>query len=206
MSQFYFFTTPEQIAVQNSAQNFGPISEDSEQYDASSHQFRVTNIFSPLSNDINVPAVAVCDGTICVQLYENNTKASLILKPAAQPPFDGPAIKFFVYKGINPASLFDGDLIIENDHELANDLTRRIRRVWEQDTEQGDEQEDERVMRDMLGIYRNATYEAISEEALLFKDDAPIDNLFLYEDEIVLSKVKAGDVIGFFTPGGTVGI
>ena len=118
MANFYFFTDPTLLNAQVAGQSFGPAGD----------QFRVTDVHTS-SSAADIPAFAICDGRICAQADAGGT-LSLILKPSEQPPFAFPFISYIIYKGIDPTSLLNGDVLATTPPEF-NRLIDDVRKTWQ---------------------------------------------------------------------------
>ncbi len=186
MSTFFFYTDPSLISGQVAEQAFGPILSTP----PNPEQFQLTHWHS-IASGVDLPIVAVCDGVLCAQ-YDPTGNINLILKPDYQPLFDYPFIKYFVYRGIDPDSLVSGTEIIANGATLDNDLTKRLRTNWLSSDDHSDLTESYKA----LGLDRTATFKTTANHEI-FKDDQPIDHLFLHEHTVQLAYVLRGDIIAY---------
>lgn len=117
MAKFFFFTDIDNVDTQTDADAFGPV------IGALNTQFRVTSIHRAVAGK-TPNAYAVCAGQLMVQEAGNNL-VNLILRPTEQPPFSFPEVKFFIYRGVQRASLVSGTDVAPATN---NDLTKSI---WE---------------------------------------------------------------------------
>jgi len=115
MADFYFFTEPEKLDPQTSDQAFGSVLNTDPAFETGKDKYRITDIHT----GVNAPAIAVCDGLVCVQ-PDSPTTYCIILKPIYQPSFDFPFIKFFLYKGIQRSSL------VNNSNEIIVDVNNQL--------------------------------------------------------------------------------
>jgi len=78
LGQYYFYTNPNELnASQDVHHAFGPVTTGDPQIEASKDKYRITNLHTTTQE---VPAVAICDGTICVVEDvngDNRTQATL---------------------------------------------------------------------------------------------------------------------------------
>ena len=217
MERYYFYTNPESLgttdpsAPQAEADAFGPLYDD-----PGFDKYRITNFHEKKPSE-TAQAIAVCDGKICIQDEDVNltdpTKktCTIILKPNYQPQFDFPFIKFFIYKGIDKSSIFEGDElkgVFGANGSRASDAPEEIpfvKRIW-----QGIENNSITNTADITGIKYDEAKVYKGEK--IFSGDAPIDNFFYFqkaEDDLdvdfdqELPLVRAGEVIGNF--GGRIG-
>jgi hypothetical protein len=175
--KFYFFTDPALLAQQTPAQAYGP---------QSSTSFRVTNNHSTNAAAV-APVIAVCDGMICVQKISANNY-TIILKPKQQPPLGLPPIKYFIYKGVDPISLVNGNSILAS---ADVPFTQRVNAAW--DSKGGANPFSNSAGSLGLAFAANTTNPGA------FEDDMPIDNFFYRPNpDFQLPEVKAGEKIGSF--------
>ncbi len=97
-SSVHFFTEPNAFASNTPQQSFGPQSSD---------VFNLTTRFGLTGNK---KAFSICKGIVLVQPGSTTDKVNVILRPYKQ-PFSELNIKYFVYRGLNKADFFTGDLI-----------------------------------------------------------------------------------------------
>jgi hypothetical protein len=187
-AKFCFFTNPAKLKPQSAAGAFGPLAADQ-----GKDRFRVTHRHEIVPG--GSPAIAVCDGILCAQ-SEDSGALTLILKPSQAPPFEAPAVSYFLYKGIDPASLLSGDDVLDEGAAAANDLTKRVAATWK-DQNGG-------VLtgsKSGLGLDRDAAFlhDPGDPSSKVFIDADPIERLFTYpHPKFQLPVVKAGDWIGSF--------
>lgn len=202
MRNYYFFTDPTKLAAQRADQAFGHFEEPGSNFD----NYRTTSLHSPINANTKVPAIAVCNGTICVQPSGIDT-FNIILKPDYQPSFKFPHIKYFIYKGIKKSSLIKpgtNEIIDPGTIPFINEIHKT--HEWEKPeitpatpiSDSGN----------ILGLYyqeQTMSSTDISygpdDLALIFNNDKPIDNFFYYNNaysKFALPSVKAGDLIGEF--------
>lgn len=205
MARYYFYTDTASIGRPQSRDDaFGPIDDPIPLLE---DRYRITNFHTRSNKDAAPPVIAVCDGKICIQDEENSPgTCTIILKPNYQPPFDFPYIKFFIFKGVDKTSLFDGDElkgIFTGGSSSRSSIEPEIpfvKRIW-----QGVENTSITSTADITGIKYDGAKEYKGEK--IFSDDSPIDNFFYFQktkddlDNIEgqqLPLVRAGEVIGRF--------
>lgn len=110
MSDFYFFTDPGVLDAQAATQAYGPVPGNE------FTQYRLTSMHSASGT---APAYAVCDGFLLVQEQASGL-LNLILIPNAQPDNRMPAVRFFIYRGVEKTSLIDNAFIADRN---LNDVT-----------------------------------------------------------------------------------
>lgn len=189
MSKFSFFTDPSLLDPQTDEEAFGPADSL-----PGRDQFRVTDVHT--SSSAALPAVAVCDGVLCAQEEEGQNTLTLILKPSQAPPFESPVVSYFIYKGVDKASLLDGDQILAEDAVKATDFTKRIAKEWKKQNEDNLDGSSA-----ALGLDRDASFEHDdgTSQIHVFTDNDPIERLFTYPHKTVqLPTVAAGEMIGSF--------
>jgi hypothetical protein len=188
MSKFCFFTDPASLDAQDPTQAFGPAGVLSGQ-----DQFRVTDVHTSSAGAL--PAIAICDGVLCAQ-EESPDTLTLILKPSQAPPFESPVVSYFIYKGVDKASLLTGDQILDEDAVRATDFTKRIAKEWKKQNA-----DDLAGSSAALGLDRNASFlhDDGTSQVHIFTDNDPIDRLFTFPHKTVqLPTVAAGEIIGGF--------
>lgn len=185
MKRFFFFTDPDSLETQSPQQAFGPAGQGSP--GASPDRYRTTSLHSSKSGQKS-PAIAVCSGTICLQ-EDNNGNYSIILRPDFQPAFDFPYIKYFIYKGIDSASLATANQI-KVDPNIP--FTERIKDDWEDPNSTNPFTDSLEV----IGLGYDDQF--LHESRTIFADDQPIDNFFYYPGAYQLPLVRAGEKIGDF--------
>ncbi len=193
-ARFHFFTTTTGLE-QTAGKEFGPLASDP------TKKYRVTSLHKNTSAAF-VPALAVCDGIVCIQEHTvNNNLVNLILKPIQQPGFNFAPIKYIIYKGIKKSSLINGALIADR---TKNRLTESI---WDSQDKANDSIQAKNMElgnpvpgdvdppKEALGIHLVPGFDT----AGTYDDDQPIDNLFFREDDdIQLPLVRGGWDIGEF--------
>lgn len=116
MTDFFFFTDIDLLNVQGANQTYGPVISLNP-----TENYRVTSLFSSISD---ASAYAVCDGTILVQLDQDNpTLINIILKPHVQKELNYAYVKYYIYRGIQLSSLING---VEVANRSNNQLTESI--------------------------------------------------------------------------------
>lgn len=186
--KFCFFTDPALLGAQADADAFGPRPAA-----GGNDLFQVTHRHPTTAT--GAPAIAICDGILCAQ-EDGSGGLTLILKPSQAPPFEAPVVSYFIYKGIDKASLLDGDAVLDENATDANDLTKRVAATWKAlnaDDLTGSEAG--------LGLDRDAAFlhDANDAASKVFTDADPVERLFTYPHKTVqLPVVAAGDVIGAF--------
>jgi hypothetical protein len=182
MADFFFFTDVDLLNSQTFGQAYGPLSP------SQSENYRVVSLLSS-SSDAN--AYAICDGTILVQLDQDNPSyINIILKPHYQKELNYATVKYYLYKGIQLSSLING---IEIANRSNNQLTEFI---WSSN--------------DAFNLL-NSTIDSPSSNALGIHLNAVspspnqfLDSDYLYKaferlgDTFQLPTVKAGWTIGKF--------
>ena len=176
------------------------------------NRYRTTNIHQ--SNG-QAPAIAVCNGTICLQHNDTGTY-NIILRPRYQPSIDLPFIKYFIYKGITHEGImnaFDGILDISS----TIPFVKSIKEIWlkDKDTSDTSTAPSASYVADVLGLSYNPSHPAEYDPVIsdvngdptrIFADDQPLDNLFYFPNSKVQKpEVRSGDIIGNFASGGNVG-
>jgi hypothetical protein len=191
-AKFWFFTDCDRLASQGPGEAFGPTIE------APATKFRVTDFHSALgvaTADL-ARAYAVCDGLLRARM-DDEGGLTLILKPTVQPPFDFPAISYFLYKGIHANSLLTGSApwpLIDVARASDTPLVARIIQDWEDNNNTGD------PTRDTLGLHLHPDTPATPGfDPSLYADDKPLDNLFYRGDGRFPARlVYAGERMGYF--------
>lgn len=186
--KFCFFTEPAKLAAQASDGAFGPLPPL-----AGDDRFRVTHWHD--ASAPGAPAVAICDGILCAQ-EDGSGSLTLILKPSQTPPFEAPVVSYFIYKGVDKASMLNGNSVLDENAAGANDLTKQVAATWKAlnagalvGSQAG------------LGLDRDSAFlhDANDPASKVFTDADPIERLFTYpHPTIQLPVVAAGDVIGSF--------
>ena len=193
MKKYFFYTVPTILDPQNRDQAFGPVDDS---IGSSADKYQITNLHTVQLGKV-APAIAVCDGMICIQEDELGTY-SIILKPKYQPNFDFPYIKYFIYKGIKSSSLTNGssiDFTKENEVPFINDIFKSWKPEIINNTDTVNNS------KDVLGlIYKpNEKFPVDGNQTLICENSNPIDNLFYYPNKkFQLPIVKAGEKIGGF--------
>lgn len=190
MTKFFFFTDPGQLTTQVSTQAFGPVLNSDPASASGKDKFRVTSVHS----GTNAPAIAVCDGLVCVQEDSSGT-LHLLLKPVEQPPFYFPFVDYFLYKGIARSSILNGNKILDESAANATDLSTRVAKSWL--FENSDLTNSARA----VGIDRDASFQYDDGGTMvpIFLDENPLNHLFNLQDrDIQLAYVAAGDTLGVF--------
>jgi hypothetical protein len=187
-ARFCFFTDPGKLAEQSAASAFGPLAADQ-----GKDRFRITHRHETVA--AGAPAIAVCDGILCAQT-EISGALTLILKPSQTPPFEAPVVSYFIYKGIDPASLLNGDAVIDETHADANPLTKRVAATWKEQNASA-----LAGSRAGLGLDRDGAFRHVASDpaSKVFTDADPVERLFTYpHPKFQLPLVRAGDRIGAF--------
>jgi len=193
-SSFFFFSDPAVLSPQTTAQAFGPAAAA-----AGKDRFRVTDLHGSTAL---APAFAISDGLVCAQTDDQGT-LTLILKPSQQPPFDFPAIRYILYKGIDPQSLLTSSGTIDVAQQGANDLIAAIKTTWEL----ADNGNTGAPSRACLGLHLNPTDYPATENPARFADTEPLDRLFYEGDPAIqLPLVRGGWRLGAFSRTSPFGI
>ena len=112
MADFFFFTDPEVMAVQNASDAFGAIDKQ---------KYRIDSMHSGAGSP---KAYAVTSGQILVQAVKDNEDlVNIVLKPTAQPDLNFPKIEYIIYKGILKSSLVTGIKVAD---KTSNGLSKQI--------------------------------------------------------------------------------
>ena len=187
MSNFYFFTDPNQLDTQLALHAFGPAGPVD-----GKDQFRITDVHT--STSASLPAFAICDGLVCAQT-DDQGMLTLILKPSCQPPFDFPTISYILYKGIDPSSLLVGSNI-DIAQQTSNDLISAIKTTWELEAN-GNTGSPSRAC---LGLHLNPTDYPATDNPARFAATEPLDRLFYEGDPAIqLPLVRGGWRLGKFS-------
>ncbi|MEA3051462.1 MAG: hypothetical protein QOG72_365 [Sphingomonadales bacterium] len=196
MAKFCFFTDPTKLAPQQASEAFGamPPADGNDRY-------RVSDLHSAVGT---APVVAICDGLLCAQRDESGT-LSLVLKPIEQPPFDFPAIAYFIYKGVDPASLLAG-ASVDVAKAADNDLIRQVDATWLAPVNGNSGDPPGRC----LGLHLTPASNTADFPDLdlgQYADSEPLDNLFYRGDpEFQLPLVRSGWRLGDFSAAGPFGL
>jgi len=195
--KFWFFTDPASLGPQAPALAFGP-----QPPAGGNDQYQVTDLHSASTGA--APVIAICDGLLCAQKDADGT-LSLILKPIEQPPFDFPAIAYFIYKGVDPASLLAG-ASVDVSKAGDNDLVKQVQATWlaPVNGNSGD------PPLPCLGLHLAPGSSAADFPDLnlsLYADAEPLDHLFYRGDpKFQLPLVRGGWRLGDFTAAGPFGL
>ena len=174
-ADFRFFMQPNKLLNQPENLAYGRVQE------AGVDAFRVSDLHNASSGP---DAYAICGGLVRAQA-DDESGITLILKPDDQPPFDFPFVCYYLYKGIDPASLLSGGLgglVLKPD---GNDLLRSINKVWAANGNK------DQPSRDCLGLQLSDAFDPAR-----YGPDSPLDNLFYSGGERF--HVRAGDHLGTF--------
>jgi len=192
LKNYFFYTDPTVLSPQNDNQTFGPVLSTDSDFESGKDKYRITNLHA----STNAPAIAICDGTICVQ-PDNQGSFSIILKPDYQPNFDFPYIKYFIYKGVKKTSL-----VKVGANEIEYDLTIPFLKTIRDDVDHWNKPDNDITKSDeILGLaYKSPFPYTVDTNTIdIFADNQPIDNLFYYpKPDFQLPSVKAGEKIGVF--------
>lgn len=171
---------------------FGPIVDGDPLFETDIDKYRVTNLHSTTQQ---APAVAICDGTICVVEDDSGgSTVTILLKPHYQPSFDFPFIKYFLFKGIKKSSIISGTAAV-----LDPDIpfTKRLDEGWDENGGANPKSNSAQA----LGLAYTASlmHPIDGTQTAIFANDQPIDNFFYYpNDDFQLPVVRAGEYIGYF--------
>ncbi len=202
MNKFHFFTDYDLLQTQSSGEAFGPagvVTVDSVDKDA----FRITNLHSAGS----VPrAYAICDGTICAQIDDNDSSLiNIILKPSVQPSNCFVPVLYYIYKGIKLDSLVNTSTMKISDSSTMQvaESIRNSQEAWNASFDELNNNSPgtttDKASANSLGLHYTAS--ASSPNQVLGTD--PIDLLFYRENvEYQLPNVQAGWTIGQFDSEG----
>ncbi|ESQ75649.1 hypothetical protein [Asticcacaulis sp. AC402] len=191
--QFCFFTDPALLNAQNASQGFGYTD-----FDGTRDRFRTTDAHT-VSAD--APVYAFCKGQICAQKDDGGT-LSLILKPEPPGPANFPAIRYIIYKGVDPASLLTADGKNVNTALAGNDLIKAAGKIWK--TPRNNNDKTQLPLSKLLGLHLDATFPVRPER---FDGQAPLDNLFYGADpDVQLPTVEGKDILGRFKANTPCGI
>ena len=191
MADFYFFTEPDLLELQQQEEAYGPVSDSDSAYESGRDKFRTTDLHSASGT---IKAFAICKGKVCLQeVYDENEIlindiVNLILKPEQQPGNDLPYICYYIYKGIMKDSLIIGNEIVTGGNDLVENIYQKTA-IPNNITS---------VPKKSFGLHMNKTY---SIGLVNFEDNDLIDNLFYKGDsDFPLHTVKGGWHIGDFDP------
>jgi hypothetical protein len=158
--------------------------------------FRVTDLH--LATGV-APIYAACRGRACFQAVRdgggNIAGLNLILQPLVQLPFEFPHVEYFIYRGVDPLSVLNGncdklDLANEGTAPNRNDLIGYIR---------------EKVLKQAAASTtptpEELKYLGLDRTGIHFGDDDPLDHLFRYSGGAELPIVEAGWKLGDFVSG-----
>jgi hypothetical protein len=185
--KFYFFTDPALLAQQTPAQAYGPQGTVN-----GKDKFRISSQH-PVTG--NAPALAICDGMLCVQEDASGT-LTLILKPSETPSFEAPQASYYIYRGIKTSSLLSANAIIDETDAQATELTKRIAKAWK-DQNGGALANSKNA----IGLDRNATFQhpSLGSPVFPFSNNCFVEQLFQYpHPTIQLPIIKAGEKLGEF--------
>ena len=193
MGKYYFYTNPNELNAQQDIHHaFGPVIDPSDpQIEPNKDKYRITNLHTTAQE---APAVAICDGTICV--IEDDSAGStvtIVLKPHYQPSFDFPFIKYFLFKGVRRSSIISGTAAV-----LDADIpfTERLDESWDEDGGANPKTNSAQALG--LAYTPSFMHPIDGTPTAIFADDQPIDNLFYYpNDDFQLPVVRAGEYIGY---------
>lgn len=193
MGKYYFYTNPNELnASQDVHHAFGPVIGGDPQIEVGKDKYRITNLHTTAQE---APAVAICDGTICVVEDDSTgSTVTIVLKPHYQPSFDFAFIKYFLFKGIKRSSIINGAGVVLNDDIP---FTERLDEGWDE----GGGANPKSNAAQALGLAYTASFmhPIDGTPTTIFADDQPIDNLFYYpNDDFQLPVVRAGEYIGYF--------
>jgi len=193
-AKYYFYTDPALLTAQTGTDAFGPAASAD-----GNDLFRVTDTHR---TSADAPVFAVCDGLLCAQRDDQNT-LTLILKPAAQPPFDFPTISYVLYKGVDPASLLDGNGNIDT-QQTGNPLIDAIKAAWQLPANaNGTATPDSKC----LGLHLNPVDYTQTDNPARFADTEPLDQLFYNGDPLIqLPLVHGGWKLARFAAGAACGM
>jgi hypothetical protein len=192
---FHFYTDVNLLAIQTPSDSFGAAVGAAT---TGKDSFRVADVHQS-SGTVAAKAYAVCRGQVCVQIGSAAggviQSLNLILRPLVQPPFDFPYVEYFIYRGLDPATLIAAPNLLDLSCEEAgadrNALIGYIReKVLKFAAPQGTQESG-----DYLGLDRLA-----SAPAGHWGDDQPLDHLFRYAGGAELPIVEPGWTLGTFLP------
>ncbi len=186
---FWFFTDYKSLANQAPADAFGPVAGSATQFRVTDGHTSKTGLPGPAR------AYAICQGLVRARV-DSGGGVTLVLKPTQQPPFDFPFISYFLYKGIDPASLLQGganspllDVSADTDN---NELIAAVKKSWAANGNTG------APGRECLGLHLDG-----SLDSDLYGPTHPIDNLFYRGDgSFPAVLVQPGDTVGDFLTSG----
>src|SRR4051794_34644546 len=104
-AKFCCFTDPAVLKAQPDSDAFGPMPSS-----AGKDRFRITHRHPATAT--GAPAVAICDGMLCVQ-KAGAGMLTLILRPSQTPPFESPVVSYFIYRGIATSPFETGQPLID---------------------------------------------------------------------------------------------
>ena len=194
MGQYYFYTNPNDLSTSQDVHHaFGPITDPSDPHiEAGKDKYRITNFHTTTQE---VPAVAICDGTICVVEDDSaGSTVTIVLKPHYQPSFDFPFIKYFLFKGVKRSSIISGAAVV-----LDTDIpfTERLDEGWDENGGANPKSNSAQALG--LAYIAGFMHPIDGTQTAIFANDQPIDNFFYYpNDDFQLPVVRAGEYIGYF--------
>lgn len=135
---------------------------------------------------------------MCAQRDDEGT-LTLILEPSQQPTYDFPAISYFLYKGVEPASILTNDgTNAETSHAGANQLVGAVKAAWELPSNQ--DLPSTPPPKACLGLHLTPTDYPLLADQPRFADSKSLDNLFHEGDPAIqLPLVRSGFRLGDFS-------
>lgn len=193
MGKYYFYTDPSKLNAQQDVHHaFGPVMAGDPLIETNKDKYRITNLHSTTQQ---APAVAICDGTICIVEDDSaGSTVTIVLKPHYQPSFDFPFIKYFLFKGVKKSSIISATAAV-----LDADIpfTKRLDEGW--DDKSGSNPKSNSAQALGLAYQASFSHDVDGTPTAIFADDQPIDNFFYYpNDDFQLPVVRAGEYIGYF--------
>ena len=109
---------------------FGPV-KNSIEFTTATNEYRTTSFVRAINPTENVKVFAICDGEVLIIQQTgvgNEDKINIILKPSQS--YSPLKIKYFIYRGINKAALFNNELHLNKIIEDEPDNPVLLKNIW----------------------------------------------------------------------------
>lgn len=217
MPDFFFYTNPRLTKPQKRGDAYGPVDSATVLQGTGDFIFNLGGTHLPhynssVSNPTNPPAIAVCEGSICLikSRYKDGGGTggkpyyNLILKPRLDSFGTYPPIKYIIYRMIHHDSLFKQTITSEGSYELLEGLSTSplLKSIWKSYDDLSAEAKvvTKRPSWNNLGMGKLDYLKSINGDDL---SKIYLDDLFYYNfptptSSIPLPLVEAGALLGDF--------